>query len=287
MLPSEANHSPETFVAELRDASLRYDGRTALDRVSLGLPAGAVVGLVGPNGAGKSTLLRCLLGLALPQEGEVRLLGEPAGELSDAVRARIGFVPQVPELIEWMTVQQHLDYIGSFYPRWDAARVLALALAWGLEPGQVVARLSLGAKQKLAVLLALGHAPELIVLDEPVASLDPLMRREFMRTLFEPAAERTIVVSSHLLSDLQRVITHVAFMRAGRIVMFDEWDALVESVRRVEGVAELAQGPGVLSNPLRPGHGLIDLRRYPAESLPPAARLSALNLDDLFVELMA
>ncbi len=288
MTTSEAVlEAPATVVAELRHVGLAYGAQPALDDVSLAVPAGAVLGLVGPNGAGKSTLLRCLLGLAVPRTGQARLFGADAQDPGDAVRARLGFVPQNPELIEWMTVQQHLDYIGAFYPRWQRERLAQWAAQWGVDTGSGVARLSPGGQQKLALLLALGHGPELVVLDEPVASLDPLMRREFMRTLFEPEQGRTVIVSSHLLSDLQRVVTHVAFMRAGRIVLVDEWDALVESLRRVEGVVALPSGPGVLVDPARRGHGLVDLRKLPPGALPASARLVPLNLDDLFVELMS
>lgn len=274
----------------MEQVCLRYGDTTALDQVNLQLPAGAVVGLAGSNGAGKSSLMRCLLGLTLPQSGHIRLLGEDPRELSDMARARLGYVAQTPELIEWMKVGQHLDYIGAFYPEWDAAGVAQWCAQWGLNPTEKVAGLSLGQKQKLSLLLALGHHPQLLVLDEPVASLDPLMRREFMRTLFEDDAQRTVIVSSHLLSDLERVITHLVLMKNGRIVLVDEWDALTESLRRVVLPMCLPQTEGVLAQRVETAGvtAVIDTRQLALTDLPADTRqITAMNLDDLFVELMS
>jgi len=274
----------------LEDVTLAYGATIALADASLRLPTGAVVGLAGSNGAGKSSLIRCLLGLTLPQSGRIRLLGEDPLELSDAARARLGYVPQTPELIEWMKVEQHLDYIGAFYPGWDAARVAHWCREWSLDPRQKVVGLSLGQKQKLSLLLALGHAPQLLVLDEPVASLDPLMRREFMRTLFDQAPERTALISSHLLSDLERVITHLVLMKNGRVLLVDEWDALNENLRRVVSPTRLPSGPGVLAQRTSSEDttAVIDTRQFPLSDLPSGARqVMAMNLDELFVELMS
>jgi ABC-2 type transport system ATP-binding protein len=276
--------------AVLENVSLAYGASVALAAVNLRLPAGAVVGLVGSNGAGKSSLIRCLLGLALPQSGQIRLLGEDPQELSDGARANLGYVPQTPELIEWMKVGQHLDYIGAFYPNWDAVRVANWCTAWDLPVQQKVAGLSLGQKQKLSLLLALGHAPQFLVLDEPVASFDPLMRREFMRSLFDEGPERTVLISSHLLSDLERVITHLVLLKGGRVLLIDEWDALNEALRRVISPTRLPDTPGVLAQRTAGDDttAVIDTRQFSLSDLPTGTRqVMAMNLDDLFVELMS
>lgn len=273
----------------VRDLRLRYDGRTVLDIPELSIPAGAVVGLVGSNGAGKSSLMRCLLGLTLPEAGDLRVLGDAPTALSDATRAALGFVPQTPELVDWMKVGQHLDFIGSFYPAWNARWVGEKLAAWNLPIDRRVTALSLGEKQKLSLLLALGHAPQLVLLDEPVASLDPLARREFMRSLFDLDAERTVMISSHLLSDLERVISHVVLLKAGRVVLCDEWDALGESLRRVASPTRLPEHAGLLVR-RTDGSGdiaVVDTRRLPLAELPRGASASAMNLDDLFVEMMS
>jgi ABC-2 type transport system ATP-binding protein len=186
--------------------SLAYQGRAALQGVSLDIPEGAVVGLVGRNGAGKSTLLRCLTGLSLPDSGRCALLGCASDALDDTTRARLGYVSQTGDLLPWLTVWQNVAYIGSFYPQWQAERAHALCARLELDEKKRADKLSVGDQQKLALVLALAHDPDLLILDEPVASLDPLARREFMRMLFDGSESRprprTVLLSSHLLTDL-------------------------------------------------------------------------------------
>lgn len=225
-----------------------YSFKPILQDVNLAIPQGAVVGLIGANGCGKSTLLRCLVGLHIPQQGQVHLFDTPALEMNDSVRERLGFVAQSADLFPWLTVEKHIKMIGQAYPKWRERRALELALRLRLPMGREVSQLSGGDQQKLAVVLALAHQPDLIILDEPVSSLDPITRRDFMRSLFqderpfftESVDEEndsntdytpTILISSHLLSDLERVVSHVAFMRDGRIQLFEEWDAVLEFVR--------------------------------------------------------
>ncbi len=225
-----------------------YNFKPILQDVNLAIPQGAVVGLIGANGCGKSTLLRCLVGLHIPQRGQVHLFDTPALEMNDSVRERLGFVAQSADLFPWLTVEKHIKMIGQAYPKWRERRALELALRLRLPMGREVSQLSGGDQQKLAVVLALAHQPDLIILDEPVSSLDPITRRDFMRSLFqderpfftESVGEEnesntdytpTILISSHLLSDLERVVSHVAFMRDGRIQLFEEWDAVLEFVR--------------------------------------------------------
>jgi ABC-2 type transport system ATP-binding protein len=227
-----------------------YSFKTILQDVNLAIPQGAVAGLIGANGCGKSTLLRCLVGLQIPQQGQVRLFNTPALEIDDTIRERLGFVAQAPDLFPWLTVEKHIKTIGQAYPKWRERRALELALRLRLPMGREVAQLSGGDQQKLAVVLALAHQPDLIILDEPVSSLDPMTRRDFMRSLFQDerslfadAADEnsasleeenyapTIIISSHLLSDLERVVSHVAFMREGRVQLFEAWDAVLEFIR--------------------------------------------------------
>ena len=211
---------------------LRYDLRAALDQVSFSVPTGAIVGLVGRNGAGKSTLLRCLVGLTLADSGASQLLGCDSTRLDDTTRSRIGYVSQSGDLLQWLKVWQHIEYIGSFYPRWQAERAHALCRRLVLDESAKVSALSVGDHQKLALVLAMAHDPDLLLMDEPVASLDPLARRDFMRLLFEDdstrEAPRTVLLSSHLLTDLERVVSHVVILREGRVQMQGPWDALQE-----------------------------------------------------------
>lgn len=270
------------------ELTVRRNDAKVLDSVSLDIAAGAVVGLVGRNGAGKSTLLRCLAGLAAPDSGSAALLGCPSLQLTDPVRERIGYVAQTPDLFEWMTVEEHLFTIGRAYPRWDKNRCLALAARLDLPLNVRVSALSGGDQQKLSVVLALAHDPDVLLFDEPVASLDPMTRREFMRAMFSgeradaPGHERTVIISSHILSDLERVVTHVAFIRDGKLQLVDDWDAMLECYRLVPQA--LANGPvpqDAVVHITRGGQRLVDTRHAPA--LAETGR--PLSLDELFVEL--
>ena len=261
---------------------------TILHGVDLTVPAGAVLGLVGRNGAGKTSLMQCLVGLSVPQEGRCRLLGEDALELSDAVKSRLGYVSQQPDLFDWLSADGHFRRFQDAYPNWDSNRAMALAARLGLPLYTVARSLSGGDQQKLSVVLALAHDPDLLILDEPVSSLDPITRRDFMRSLFErrwsTQGPRTILISSHLLSDLERVVSHVAFMRKGRIQLMDEWDALTEHLRLLELPAGHSALPAQAVHRRRVGEMervVFDTRGADA---PPAAG-RALTLDELFLEL--
>lgn len=297
------------------DLCFSYGFKSILNGIDLRIPTGSVVGLIGANGAGKSTLLRCMAGLAMPHQGEVRLFDTPALKIDDGIRERLGFVAQSPDLFSWMSVEDHIRFIGQAYPQWRERRALELAIRLRLPMGRLVSQLSGGDQQKLAVVLALAHQPDLILLDEPVSSLDPMTRRDFMRSLFhngqslfaadfddkeesnnEPITLNyapTIIISSHLLSDLERVVSHVAFMRAGEILLFEEWDAVLDHMRLLpRSVASLPAALCIASNAQ---YHIIDLRalaqssdlseqqrQHFSHSAKPIA-----SLDELFIELNA
>lgn len=240
----------DEVVIRCEHLSLHASSRTLLGGISLAIPRGAVVGLVGRNGSGKSTLLRSLVGLAAPDLGTIRLLGQAPLDMDDTVKAKLGYVAQTPDLFDWMTVEEHFSVIGASYPNWDPAFCELLRMRLDLPLTQRVDKLSGGDRQKLSVILALAHRPEVLILDEPVSNLDPLTRRDFMRALFiEPqqgeAASPTVIVSSHLLNDLERVVSHVAFLREGVLQLFDTWDAILEYVRLAPPNAN-AQGRAVI-----------------------------------------
>lgn len=217
-----------------------------LDGIDLDIPEGAVVGLVGRNGAGKTTLLRTLLGLITPSGGHSRLLGAPSLDLPDAVRERLGYAAQTPDLFRRLTGLGHLDEMAAVYADVDFKVAAALAGRLDLSLGKRADELSLGDQQKLSLVLALAHDPDLLLLDEPMASLDPLSRRDVLRALFglrQRATPRTVLISSHLLGDLERIVSHVLFLRDGRVQLLIGWDDLLEHLRRVP----CPQRPPVLS----------------------------------------
>ena len=219
-----------------RDLSKRYGRRWALADCTLEVPAGRVAGLVGPNGAGKTTLLHLAVGLNQPTAGSVAVLGE-AVAATPAQLARLGFVAQDTRLYPSLSVADHLRLGAALNPGWDAPLAQARVARVGLDRAQRAGTLSGGQRAQLALTLAIAKRPELLVLDEPLASLDPLARREFLQGLMEFTAEHTptVVLSSHLLADLERVCDYLILLTEGRVLLSGEVDGLLATHRRLSG----------------------------------------------------
>jgi len=276
--------------------TLAYGERPVLNDLSWQLQPGQVVGLLGRNGAGKTSLLESLLGLREGATGDVRLFGQPARSLDDGVRARIGYAPQQSNLFEWMTPLQLLAYFKTFYPRWNNDRVNSLLSRWSIDCGQLIGNLSGGEQQRLSIIRALGHEPDLLVLDEPVAGLDPAGRRDFLQELVEQVIVRgtTVIFSTHILSDLERVAFHVCFLSAGRIVLQTPLDELMDDTRSLVGPATAVRdavrthGWQVLSE-VELGDGRVRLLARPVAHGPAAdwsgIDVGAVTLEDLFLGL--
>ena len=214
----------------------RYGRRWALQGCTLRVPAGHVAGLVGPNGAGKTTLLHLAVGLITPSVGTVAVLGEPV--LAQASQlARVGFVAQDTPLYASFSIADHLRLGAALNPSWDAALARERIAQLGLERSQRAGRLSGGQRAQLALTLAVAKRPELLVLDEPVASLDPLARREFLQSLMEITAEHgvSVVLSSHLVADLERVCDYLILLADARVQLVGEVDELLATHRRLIG----------------------------------------------------
>ncbi len=218
-------------------------GKYALQGLDFMVASGQVLGLLGRNGAGKTTLIESALGLRNIDLGNVALFGESPASLSDAARNRLGYVPQQTDLFEWMTATQMLAFFKAFYARWDDAKVIALLDRWCIPTNVRIGKLSGGEKQRLAIIRAIAHDPEFLILDEPVSSLDPAGRREFLHELVDRAIARetTILFSTHILSDIERVAMNVAFMRDGKIVMQAPLDEISEDTRRIIGPAHVLE----------------------------------------------
>jgi ABC-2 type transport system ATP-binding protein len=285
----------DTATAELAGVSVSYPkGEAVLKALDWALQPGQVVGLLGRNGSGKTTLLDTLLGLRQPQQGRVQLFGQDVAQLDDAARARIGYVPQHSDLFESFTAAQLLAYFKSFYPRWNESRVEGLLSRWDIPRDKAIRKLSGGQQQRLSIIRALAHEPDLLVLDEPVASLDPVGRCDFLRELVDQVLDRgtTVVFSTHILSDLERVAFNLAFLNGGRIVLQAPLDELLDQVRAFTGTTtELAGlfarlGTQTLKRtPLEAGRERV-LARLPADAaLPAGVAVDRVNLDDLFTEL--
>ena len=225
-----------TAAIDTRGLGKAYRGTWALRDCTLAIPEGHVVGLVGPNGAGKTTLLRLATGQLTATRGTISVLGQPPAA-SQAQLARVGYVAQDTPVYARMRVADHLRLGAWLNPGWDGELAQRRIAHVGLDPKQRAGSLSGGQRAQLALTLALAKRPEVLILDEPVASLDPLARREFLRGLMEAVAEHSIsvVLSSHLVTDLERVCDYLIVLVASRVRIAGEVSDLLAAHRRLSG----------------------------------------------------
>ncbi len=224
-----------TAAIEATRLGRRYGRRWALRDCTLALPQGRVIGLVGPNGAGKTTMLHLVVGLLRPSQGAVTVLGRAPG--SAEVRGRIGFVAQDKPLYRNLSVAETLDMGRWLNPGFDRQLAVRRLSRLDIPMRQRVGKLSGGQHAQVALALALGKQPDLLLLDEPVSSLDPLAHREFLRTLMEDVAEtgRTVVLSSHVIADLERVCDHLVLLSASRVQLRGDVEHLLSEHRMLSG----------------------------------------------------
>ncbi|MEV4513242.1 ABC transporter ATP-binding protein [Dactylosporangium sp. NPDC049525] len=225
-----------TNVLEAKGLTKYYGRRKALTDCTITIPTGRVVGLVGPNGAGKSTLLQLACGLLSPTSGTIEVLGGRPNS-GPAQVAKVGFVAQDTPTYAGLTVAEHLTFGARLNPGWDAGTAERRIATLGLDPEQRAGKLSGGQRAQLALTLAVAKRPELLILDEPVASLDPLARREFLQSLMEFTVEHeaSVILSSHLVADLERVCDYLIVLAAGRVQVAGEVDELVDTHHRLTG----------------------------------------------------
>ena len=228
--------APTRAAVETEGLGKRYGRRWALTDTALSIPAGRVVGLVGPNGAGKTTLLHLAVGLLQPSSGSISVLGDVPGS-GPAALARVGFLAQDSPVYPRLSVADHLRMGAWLNPNWDSAFADGRVDALGLDRGQRAGTLSGGQRSQLALTMAVAKRPELLLLDEPVASLDPLARREFLQTLMEVVAEQgvSVVLSSHLIADLERVCDYLVVLVGGRVALDGDVDELLASHHLLSG----------------------------------------------------
>ncbi|MBT2233555.1 ABC transporter ATP-binding protein [Nonomuraea sp. NEAU-A123] len=214
----------------------KYGKRWALRECTIDIPAGHVVGLVGPNGAGKTTLLKLAGGQLQPTAGDITVLGGRPGS-TPAQLAKVGFVAQDTPVYAGLTVAEHLRLGARLNPRWDATMARERIAQLGLDSTRRAGKLSGGQRAQLALTLGLAKRPELLILDEPVASLDPLARHEFMQGLIEATVEHqfSVVLSSHLVSDLERTCDYLIVLVESRVQVAGEVDELLATHHRLTG----------------------------------------------------
>lgn len=235
-----------TLLINMEGVNRSFKKNHVLRDLNFTIEEGTITGLLGVNGSGKTTMMRCFLGLIKPHSGVCEILGEESWSASPEARQKIGFVPQQFDNFMWMTVGQILEYTGAFYENWKPSYVDGLLKRFELKGDEKIADLSPGMQQRVSIIIALGHSPDLLVLDEPVAALDPVGRRTFIEMLLDIHINdgKTIVFSTHITSDIERVAARVAMMQQGQVTLHSEIEDLKETYCRVHlhcqsGVAPL------------------------------------------------
>jgi ABC-2 type transport system ATP-binding protein len=290
-------------VIEFRNITRAYDSRIVLDGIDLSLKSGEVVGLIGRNGAGKTTLLKIGMGMLFPHAGSVRVFGMSPTEDAVAVKKRIGYVAEDQTLPPGSTIADLTEFHRYLFPRWDLALERQLRERFELDPGKKIRQLSKGQAREVALMCAVCHRPELLILDEPAGGLDPATRREFLETSIRLLNEEgtTIVFSSHHMGDVERIGGRVVLLDHGKVLLDRDLTSLGEEmcvamIPRGEGSADaeaIGRIPGCVR--VRPvfddWHAVMEgsteaARRRVETSLGVAeVRCVPLPLEELFIEL--
>ena len=221
-------------VVVINQLTKRYGRRLGIDRLTLAVPEGTVFGFLGPNGAGKTTTIRVLVGLLKPSAGAARIFDHDCWRHSHRLKADVGYLPGDQRLYPWLTCRTALKICGQVRGRDLTAAGSDLAEDFNLDPDVRVSNMSRGMRQKLGLILALVHRPQLLILDEPTASLDPLMQEKLYQHLRDlAAAGHTVFFSSHTLSEVEHLCARVAILRDGKLVADETLDALRARARRI------------------------------------------------------
>lgn len=220
---------------ELVGLTKRFGRTLAVDDLSLEIPRGSTFGLIGPNGAGKSTTIKMLMGMLSRTAGEVRVLGMDVLAEPVRLKQRVGYVPETHHVYRWMRVEEVLGFCRSLYETWNEQTCKEMLDLFGLDRRKKVRHLSKGMLVKLSLLLAVSHDPELLVLDEPMAGLDPVAREEFLEGVLRTICERgqTVLFSTHTLDDVQRLADTVGMLYEGRLLVHRDIESLLATTKRI------------------------------------------------------
>jgi ABC-2 type transport system ATP-binding protein len=269
----------------ITDLRRRFGKVQALDGLTLEAQPGELYGFLGRNGAGKTTTLQVLMGILKPDSGEVALFGETVKRVTVALKRRIGYVSQEQSFYPWMTPLQLGQFVGGFYPRWDGAEFTRLLALLDVPKDRRAAELSGGTRAKLGLALAFAPHPDLVLLDEPTAGLDPVARREFNDLLVSMVRERgtTALFSSHLVDEVEQVATRVGVVQAGKMRFEGPISALLATLRRIDCATAFSPPTGF---------ALLRDRVYRAEPAawastvwPEGVAVSSIDLEDAFLAL--
>lgn len=286
-------------IIKIDELNKKFKTKNVLNNLSLSIPKGSVYGLLGKNGEGKTTLIKCVLGLLKPSAGQISVLSDQPWDFLEETKEKLGYVPQTDKVYPWLTVRQMINYTASFYQHWNHQLVNKLLKEWRVDEDEKLGHLSEGQTQKVSIILSLGHEPELLIFDEPVASLDPSARRQFLKTILEIVSDRecTIFFSTHITSDLERVADHVAVLKDGKIDFCGELGQLKDEVKRLR-VSTRRPFPqkyhlnGIIHCESSDNEAIITVRGFKNEIKTQLERefeakvhIEDLNLEEIFLEL--
>ncbi len=238
--------SSGTPAVELVDLWKQFGHNNAVRGLNLQIPPGCVFGLIGPNGAGKSTTIKMLMGMLRSTWGHVNVLGLDVPAEGIELRQRVGYVPESQQIYRWMRVAEVICFCRAHFRTWNESLCNEMLVLFQLDPQQKVRHLSNGMLGKLALLLAISHEPDLLILDEPMAGLDPLAREEFLDGVLRTICQRqqTVLFCTHLLDDIQRLADTVGIMYDGRLLVHRKIDELLASTKRIRATLVDGQHPG-------------------------------------------
>ena len=278
-------------VLRARGLGKKYRRKWALTDCTVEIQAGHVTGLVGPNGAGKSTLLNIASGMLEPSAGTIEVCGGVPGSGPEQL-AKVGYVAQNTPVYAGLTIEDHLRLGAHLNPSWDAALADLRIKRLGLDPKQRAGKLSGGQRAQLALTIGIAKRPELLLLDEPVAALDPLARREFLQDLMEAVAEHglSVVMSSHLVNDLERVCDHLIVLVASQVRVMGEVEDLLATHHRLSGPrrdVDTLPGDQQVVSAKHTDRQTTVLVRTEAPILDPSWTVGQLSLEDLVLEYMS
>jgi ABC-2 type transport system ATP-binding protein len=227
--------STSTPAIELIDLTKRFGRTLAVNNLSLTIPRGGTFGLIGPNGAGKSTTIKMLMGMLSISAGRANVLGVDIAADPVQVKQRVGYVPEVHHIYRWMRIREAIGFCKSCFRTWNDETCRELVELFGLDLEKKVKHLSKGTQVKLALLLAVSHEPELLLLDEPLSGLDPIAREDFLEGVLRTICDRgqTVLISSHVLDDVRRLADRVGILYEGRLVLHGDIDELLTSTKRI------------------------------------------------------
>ena len=289
------------YVIETQGLTKRYTRhKEAVKSLDLKVPKGSVYVFLGRNGAGKTTTIRMLLGLLQKTTGKAEVLGLDPDKNPVPIKKRVGYVADNQKMYDWMTIQETIDFCRPFYPTWNNSLAEDLLKRFELPKRAKLKELSRGMNGKVALLLALAHQPELLILDDPTSGLDPVVRREFLQGIIEIIHQeaKTVFFSTHIITEAEQIADYAGVLEEGKLLLSQPLDKLKDSVKQIRLIFENkvpddVSLPGLLKKELV-GHELVltvkdftpDALKSLAKFNPKSTEVLDLNLEDIFVSLV-